>query len=89
MAKRLAKSRESGRPGSSEPGDELPLVRLGDELPLAPGRVPLVRSLPLALFTAATAFGCTTYRAYSGAARAPDQIAVLDCDPEGVVVRRV
>lgn len=43
----------------------------------------------LALFTAVASLGCTTYRAYSGEARAPDEIAVLDCDPEGVVVRRV
>lgn len=80
MAKRLAKSREGERPGSS--------TRAWDWL-VRPRAVVVPLPFPLALFTAATAFGCTTYRAYSGEARAPDQIAVLDCDPEGVVVRRV
>jgi len=48
---------------------------------------------PLGVFALGLAFcaaaGCTTYRAYSGEARAPDQVALIDCDPEGVVVRRV
>src|SRR5688572_28076003 len=78
MAERFAKSRRSLREQSSS----------GAERPSRPTRLNRVgRLLSLALFAAST--GCTTYRAYSGEAREPNKIAVLDCDPEGVVVLRV
>jgi hypothetical protein len=33
--------------------------------------------------------GCTTYRAYPGDRRPPQKVATLECDLEGVLVRRI
>src|SRR5690349_4588017 len=78
MAERFAKTRWSLQAQGSS----------GAERPRPPVRLdPVAWLLSLILFAAGT--GCTTYRAYSGEAREPNKIAVLDCDPEGVVVRRV
>ena len=68
MAKRLAKSSESGRAGSSARAWGW-LVRPRGVVVVVPGfgSGSGSGSVALALFTAATAFGCTTYRAYSGA----------------------
>jgi hypothetical protein len=78
MAERFAKSRRSvlaERPS-------------GAERPRPPARLDRLAWL-FSLALSGAGAGCTTYRAYSGDAREPNKIAVLDCDPEGVVVRRV